>query len=129
MTKNQKKFNLRKWKLDDLPDSIFIETFMGCNLRCKMCPVPSSDDSMSNRKPTAMSAEVYSSIIEQVSERPRTIILNQLGEPLLHKDIVNLVAMAKKEGHDVGFTTNATKLSEKMSHQLLERRRKDPQPE
>lgn len=43
-----------------------------------------------------------------------------MGEPLLNKNIVNYIKIAKENGHKVGLTTNATLLSSELSKQLID---------
>ncbi|MBU5612545.1 radical SAM/SPASM domain-containing protein [Geomonas azotofigens] len=119
MTRHQKYFNQRRCDIGELPDTILVESYMGCNLRCEMCPVPDSRNNMNGRSYSCMSLETYKIIIDQVSERPRSIRLNQLGEPLLNPEIVNFVAYAASRGHDVGLTTNATKLDADLAERLI----------
>ena len=113
-------FNNRIFDFDEIPNYILLETFMGCNLRCAMCPVPNSVQSMNGRTPTAMSREVFSEIISQVSDKPRSIHLTQLGEPLLNPNIVDFVNQAKENGHKVGLTTNGTRMTTDMARGLLQ---------
>jgi len=119
MTRHQKYFNKRKYDIRELPDTILIESFMGCNLRCKMCPVSDPQKNMNGRKYSSMSFETYRSIINQLSDKCRTIRLNQLGEPLLNAEIVDFVAYARSKGHRVGLTTNGTKLDVVLGEKLI----------
>lgn len=93
MELNKKYFNQRKWHSNELPDIIAIESVMGCNLRCEMCPVPQSKLLMNGRTTTTMSLETYSRILDEISDKPRSIGLNQMGEPLLNKSICEFVAL------------------------------------
>ncbi|WP_243371797.1 radical SAM/SPASM domain-containing protein [Geotalea sp. SG265] len=92
---------------------------MGCNLHCKMCPVPDPHNNMNGRKYSGMPFELYRRIIDQLSDKCRTIRLNQLGEPLLNSEIVDFVAYASSKGHHVGFTTNGTKLVASIGKKLI----------
>lgn len=113
-------FNKREWNFNTLPNEILIETVMGCNLRCPMCPVPSSRELMNNRKPCHMQPEVYKKIIDQISELPRFISLYQMGEPLLNKHIFDYIIMAKSKGHQVSLTSNGTLLNDMKSKKLID---------
>ena len=73
MELNKKYFNQRKWHSNELPDIIAIESVMGCNLRCEMCPVPQSKLLMNGRTTTTMSLETYSRILDEISDKPRSI--------------------------------------------------------
>jgi sulfatase maturation enzyme AslB (radical SAM superfamily) len=115
-------YDRRDPRLRSLPDEVLIEPVMGCNLRCPMCPVTGAPDSMDGRTPVIMQFEVYRRIIEQLSDRPRHILLTIFGEPLLHPRIVEFVALAKQGGHNVHIITNGTKLTGELAVRLIEAR-------
>jgi len=112
-------FNRREWVLRDLPDLIMIESVMGCNLRCGMCPVPQSKTTMNGRAHAVMSPETFRRVLDGISDRPHSIFLNQMGEPLLNKSICEFVALAKAAGHTVAITTNGTLMREDVARGLL----------
>jgi radical SAM protein with 4Fe4S-binding SPASM domain len=105
---------------DELPENILIESFMGCNLHCEMCPVPSADTLMNFRKPTAMTLSMFKLIVDQLSDKHRCLHLNQMGEPLLNPQIVEFVKYAKFKGHTVSLTTNGTLLNIGLAKNLIE---------
>lgn len=119
MEYTKKYFNHRKWHLNELPDSIMIETVMGCNLRCEMCPVPQSKLLMNGRTTTMMPLEIFRRILDEIADKPRSLHLNQMGEPLLNKSICEFVSLSKKAGHKVSFTTNGTLMNEDIARKLL----------
>lgn len=112
-------FDQRIWDFAELPFLINIETFMGCNLRCRMCPVPLGQQGMGGRQFCAMSPEVFRIILDEISEQPRQINLTQLGEPLLNPNIVDFVALSHQVGHHVSLTTNGTLLTSELGCELL----------
>ena len=75
------KFDRRDPRLNRLPDEVAIEILMGCNLSCPMCPVSGLPHSMNGRRETVMSAGLYQRIIDQISDRPRSVLLNVFSEP------------------------------------------------
>jgi len=107
-------------ELLELPDSIQIETAMACNLRCPMCPVPESKTTMDGRNPGIMPIARFSSLLNQISDKPRILGLTLMGEPLINKRVATFVRMAKERGHWVALTTNATLLTEETARDLLE---------
>lgn len=115
----EKHFNRRRTSFGDFPAIIKIETVMGCNLRCAMCPVPQARSLMNGRTFAMMSDAIFQKVLDAVSDTPRSVSLNQMGEPLLHGNIVEYVRLAKARGHQVSLTTNATKLSEDLGERLL----------
>lgn len=114
------KLDRRDPRLDDLPDEVAIETLLGCNLRCPMCPVSGLPHSMNGRRETVMSAELYRRIIDQISDRPRSILLNVFSEPLMHPRLVEFIRIGKAAGHHVSIITNGTKLTPAYSASLIE---------
>ncbi len=119
MELNKKYFNHRKWHCNEIPDSIRIETVIGCNLRCEMCPVPQSKLLMNGRTTTMMSSETFCKILSEIADKPRKLHLNQMGEPLLNKSISEFVALSKKAGHIVSFTTNGSLMNDDIARKLL----------
>lgn len=114
-----KAFNARNPRLLHLPREVNIETVFGCNLRCRMCIMKDLGRFGGGRRTKLMESDVFASIISQVSDKPRSICLNQNGEPLLHPEIVNFVQMAKSHGHYVYFVTNGTLLDENLAGELI----------
>jgi hypothetical protein len=103
----------------ELPLSVQIETAMACNLRCPMCPVPTAKVNMEGRSAGIMSVATFDRIVDQISDKPRTIGLTMMGEPTLNKHLVYFVRKARERGHYVAMTTNGTLLDEKKSRELL----------
>jgi radical SAM protein with 4Fe4S-binding SPASM domain len=118
-TLDQKSFDQREVSPADLPSLIYIETTMACNFRCKFCPVPTPRESMGGRKPVIMSREVFDRVLAAISDRPRTVSLTLMGEPLLHRDIGYFVKSLKTHGHYVVMTSNGALLSAQKSRELL----------
>ena len=119
MKEHSKAFNARKPLLSHFPDEVNIETVFGCNLKCRMCIMKDLGRFAGGRHIKFMESAVFENIIGQVSDKPRTICLNQNGEPLLHPEIVNFVQMAKAHGHCVYFVTNGTRLDEALADRLI----------
>jgi pyruvate-formate lyase-activating enzyme len=122
MRPEARSFNRRQATVAEFPRKIHIETVMGCNLRCPMCPVSNTKEFMNGRPFTYMAPELYHQIIEELSAsgRKHDIWLNQLGEPTLHKQIVEFVRLARSRGHDVSMTSNGTRLTPVLSDGLIQ---------
>ena len=97
------------------PAEIWIEPTNFCNLRCKMCPQSGG----LTREKGFMNLELYKKIIDEVGKWKPIIKLFNLGEPLLHPEIVNMIKYAKKKGCYVMINTNATLLNEKKSIDII----------
>jgi radical SAM protein with 4Fe4S-binding SPASM domain len=87
-------------RLADL-DFVYVELTVKCNLRCHFC-----DNEMRNLY-RDMPAERFHAIVDQLKPGTR-LGLHGLGEPTLHKQLVDLVAYAKARGLYVYFNTNHT---------------------
>ncbi len=120
MEDQQSEFNAQNPRLAQLPRDVSIETVFGCNLRCRMCIMKDLGRFGGGRRTKFMEPAVFSTIIGQVSDMPRTICLNQNGEPLLHPEIVNFVKEAKARGHFVYLVTNGTRLDENLAGGLIQ---------
>ena len=105
------------------PIHLDIETTTNCNLKCPMCPrtVMIENGTFGNDSGYIIQ-EDYMNIVDQgVQHGVKSIKLNYLGEPLLHKDIIDHVRYAKNRGVlDVLMNTNGTALTPKNSRNLLE---------
>jgi radical SAM protein with 4Fe4S-binding SPASM domain len=120
LSESRVKYDRRDPRMDALPEGIAIETIMGCNLRCPMCAVPNPETEMNGRKVTLMSMEMFQSIIAQISDRPRAVMLTIMGEPLLHPHIVEFATIAKQAGHHTALITNGTRLTREKSVAFIE---------
>ncbi|MFH1094172.1 MAG: radical SAM protein [Candidatus Omnitrophota bacterium] len=116
----------RAWKenpvnfiLRDFPLHLDIESTSACNLKCTFC----------DKLPVLKSGQLgfidyflYKKIIDEGSKHKLySIKLSYRGEPLLHKNIVEMVAYARSKGVlDIYFNTNAMLLTESMSEKLID---------
>lgn len=115
----------RKWReasenhvLFDYPLQVDLELNCSCNYNCVMCPrkvIPGLEKG-------SMDKSLLFRIIDEGSKNGLCAInLEGLGEPLLRKDIADLISYAKKKGIlDIMFHTNASLLTEKMSREIFD---------
>jgi radical SAM protein with 4Fe4S-binding SPASM domain len=97
------------------PSFVWIDITNECNLRCIMCPQSVG----LKRKKMTMEMDAFVKIIDQVyRERPWVILLLS-GEPLLHKNLFEMIEYAKSSGCRVIMHTNATLLTQEMSMRIL----------
>ena len=95
---------------------VYIEPTTKCNLNCKMCfrhtwfDEPFCDLSM----------EDFSRVLASMPPSVETIFFGGMGEPLFHRQILEMVRLAAQTGADVELLTNGTLLSEEMIHGLLD---------
>jgi radical SAM protein with 4Fe4S-binding SPASM domain len=116
-TENPKGFILR-----DMPMHLDIEASSRCNLRCTFC------DKLPNLKPGQLGnidMKLFCHIIDQFDDKNKLwgLKLSYRGEPLLSKEVPDMVRYAKEHGVlDVYFNTNGMLLDENMSRRLIEAR-------
>lgn len=90
-----------------------IEITTRCNLRCVFCARTAGD-----RPVEDIPLETFQRILDLLPHAYR-ITLVGLGEPLLHPEVVDCVAMAAAQGRRVSLVTNALLLTPELSQQLL----------
>ena len=85
---------------------IYIEITNMCNLSCSFC--------IGNvRVPRFMSTDEFSHVIQEAKPYTNHIYLHVLGEPLVHPQLEELLAVAHHFGMIVNITTNGTLLAKK----------------
>ncbi len=86
---------------------LFIEITNACNFKCTWCP----DDIMDRRRGFMKKEKVFRLLDEIAEKRPwlgplYPVKLHQMGEPMLHPDLVEIVARAEKRGVPIELNTN-----------------------
>jgi len=111
----------KRHHVDQLPIHLDIETTTYCNLKCPMCPRTVQVD-QNQFESEYMPIEFFKNLIDQAVEGGvSSIKLNYLGEPLMHKDVVEHILYAREKGIiDVIINTNAALLTDTMSKAILE---------
>jgi len=95
---------------------LYIEPTTKCNLNCKMCFRHTWFD-----EPICdLSLEDYRHVIDTMPSSVETIFFGGMGEPLFHKDIVEMIRIAAETGADVELLTNGTLLSADMIRGIME---------
>ncbi len=115
-------FNPKNFIIEKAPIHLDIETTSLCNLRCTMCSMASKDYYKNRIRSGNMSMDLYKKIIDEAVEiGVYSTKLFYVGEPLMNKNIAEMVRYAKQKGIiDVSITTNAVLLDERMSRSLIE---------
>ena len=90
---------------------IYIEITNRCNLACPFC-------AQSSRAKTSMDAAAFAEVLRRIHGATRFISLHVLGEPLLHPEFGQLLALSGEQGMQVNLTTNGTLLG-RHRHTLL----------
>jgi len=107
--------------LSPFPPMVMIDTTTRCNLACSHCPnsVLANDEGFWGD----LDRDLYFKIIDEVAaEAPETLVRPfDGGEPLLRKDLAELIGYAKKKGiKRVSITTNGTVLNQRVRAQLID---------
>ena len=95
---------------------LYIEPTTKCNLNCKMCFRHTwFDEPMCD-----LSLEEFRYVLETMPKSVETIFFGGMGEPLFHKDILEMIRLAAETGADVELLTNGTLLSETMINGIMD---------
>jgi len=97
-----------------------------CNFKCKYChmSIPMDERKFVTDNPV-MEYELYEKCIKELGEFPekiKTLRFVGMGEPLLHKDILKMIKLAKQSevANRVELITNGSLLTHSMSDGLIE---------
>ena len=86
---------------------IYIEITNICNLKCEFC-IPCKRESM------MMSVSNFEEVIKKVSRYTKVVTLHVKGEPLLHKNLEEILDIIHKYNLMVNITTNGTLIRERL---------------
>ncbi len=88
-------------------DYLFVEITNACNFKCTWCP-----DEIMDRRRGFMKKERVFRIVDEIAEKRSwlgplfPVKLHQMGEPMLHPDLPEIVAHAEARGVPVELNTN-----------------------
>jgi len=105
--------------LREYPSRLFVETTTRCNLQCRMCVKQTEGNCIAEGD---MAPEVFAAL-EPALPHAEALILNGIGEPLLHRGLETFIRRAKElmpKGSWVGFQSNALLLNESRALSLVE---------
>ncbi|MEZ4599077.1 MAG: radical SAM/SPASM family putative metalloenzyme maturase [Syntrophotaleaceae bacterium] len=101
------------------PSKLFVETTTFCNLRCPMCVKQSCDSRVIDGD---MSRETFAAL-EPAFPRLESLVLNGIGEPLMHPHLLEWIARARSAMPDsawIGFQSNGLLLDQQIARKLVE---------
>ncbi len=107
-------FKERKPESEAPPVCLYLEVTNRCNLLCETCPRTFE----TLEPPADMSLDLFRSIIDQVPGLKRAV-LHGVGEPMLVRELPEMVKLLKDRGVYVLFNTNGTLLREKRFRDLI----------
>ncbi|MBL7154918.1 MAG: radical SAM protein [Candidatus Portnoybacteria bacterium] len=103
--------------MPDLPWEVMIEVTSHCNFKCKFCFNQISFAEY-GRKIKEFSTDYLKKIIDEVAKKGIKIIRFTGGEPLLRKDIFELLKYSKNKGLEVRLNTNASLINQKVARKF-----------
>lgn len=108
-------------KVAESPLHLDIEVTSRCNLLCTFCARTQRVEANVWRTPGDMDMELFQKIVlDAVSNGVYALNFNILGEPLLHKNIEEMIKFSKDNGIvDVFFHTNGTPLTDAIARKLI----------
>jgi radical SAM protein with 4Fe4S-binding SPASM domain len=103
------------------PDAVQVNFTFDCNLRCKMCGMHKQKQIFTTQnRQTEINSQTLKSVIEQTKELGVKNIIFIGGEPLLRKDIFELLQFSKKFNLNTTLVTNGVLLDEEAARNCLE---------
>ncbi|ABA88640.1 radical SAM domain iron-sulfur cluster-binding oxidoreductase, DUF4008-related domain-containing [Syntrophotalea carbinolica DSM 2380] len=101
------------------PSKLFVESTTFCNLRCPMCVKQAADSQVIDAD---MSQQTFAAL-EPVFPYLESLVLNGIGEPLMHPHILEWIRRARQKMPDdawVGFQSNGLLLDRNRARDLVE---------
>lgn len=80
---------------------IYVEITNRCNLNCSFC-------GNNNRKKESMNIDQFKIVLDKIKNYTDYIYLHVKGEPLIHENLEEIIALCNKKGLNVNITTNGT---------------------
>ncbi len=105
----------RKEKCNYLPIRLWIETSARCNLACRLCVNKDIEASLKGD----MDFGLFKKIIDEACDYVSDVNLFHRGEPLLNKNIVEMVQYAHNKNIKTRIHTNGTLLDSGISEKLI----------
>lgn len=101
---------------EKLPTKIYLEPTTKCNLRCSTCMRNSWDEPEG-----VMDFELYKKLLKQTEKIAtiKTIAFWGLGEPLMHPNIIQMIASAKERGLKTELITNGILLDRNVAQEIV----------
>lgn len=99
--------------MKEFPQTIDINPTAECNLRCTFCWGPD------HTIPDALTTDDWEKVISFFALRGTKSVVFTGGEPLIRKDLVELLRHAKLQGMRTTLSTNTILLNEARAHELL----------
>lgn len=105
--------HLLQFSLDKRPVVVWNVT-QRCNLKCVHCYAHSKDIDYKNE----LTTEEGKKLIDDLADFGSPVILFSGGEPLMRKDLLELISYAKSKGRRAVISTNGTLITEEIAKKL-----------
>ena len=105
----------RPMTVNELPQSLYLETTNRCDSKCNTCP----RTFLANEPFKDLTLDRLLRIIDQFPDLNR-VVLHGIGEPLLNPEIFDIIATLKARNIHALFNTNAISLTPRRSLKLIE---------
>jgi radical SAM protein with 4Fe4S-binding SPASM domain len=103
------------------PIYLLIEPISTCNLRCIMCFQIDDSFNSTNEFMGHMDIKLFKKIIDEAEANgTKAITLASRGEPTLHPKLNEMLDYCTNKFFELKLNTNATKLTEKLIHKILQ---------
>ncbi|MBC8413738.1 MAG: SPASM domain-containing protein [Nitrospira sp.] len=112
----QVSYRLAFQKVLGKPYVLIVDTVNICNLSCPLCPTGLN---MPGRKKGKMDFATFKKVIDEQGEYAFTVVMHNWGEPLLNKDIFEMIAYAKKNSIKTVLSSNLNIMKESDAEQLI----------
>jgi MoaA/NifB/PqqE/SkfB family radical SAM enzyme len=116
-----KRIDLAKQLPLEVPLSLQICITECCNLRCEFCL--HGTEKATEYPFETMPVEYIHKLVDDFyknNKKVKQILISGIGEPLIHRDIIEIVKALHKISEKIGIVSNGTLLNEKVSEDLLE---------
>lgn len=107
----------KKTHIPEFPRIIEFEITNHCNFQCLMCK---TGVGTALRERGYMSEEIFMRVMKEVKEKNIALKFVGQGEPLLHKDFIKFIQIAKENGIVCHLTTNGSMLDEELMQKIIE---------
>lgn len=109
---------MRALETSAFPETIYVEVTNRCNSKCATCVRTFDLAEPEGDLPLASIRRLVASF--PPDSAPRRVVLNGVGEALLHRDLIPIVALFRSVGATVLFNTNAITLTPDLALALAE---------
>ena len=106
-------------RISHAPLFVSVEPAAVCQLRCPACPVGMSHQPSAVSRQPFMSMDLFRMVLGEVKNYAHTMQFYFQGEPLLNKDVPQMIYEAHEEGLYTIVSTNAQAMTPELAEDLL----------